>query len=97
MARKMDYKIIIDLTPLTIPYSSTLEAIKYQDGTWQFIQIYRTNPKLDYLPNSPLNTQETLDFFQKIKEQINLERKDLEKLESNLEFLANAIERSKKQ
>ena len=60
---------------ILIPY--ILEAIKYQDGSWQFIQIYKTNPKLDYLPKTPRNTQETLDFFQKIKDQINFERKDL--------------------
>ncbi|MBI4919481.1 hypothetical protein HY837_06110 [archaeon] len=93
MEKKIDYKIIIDLTPLTIPYDSRLEAIKYQDGTWQFIQIYKTNPEFDILSKTPKTTQETLDFLHKLNDKIILERQGLEKLENNLEFLADAVKR----
>ncbi len=87
---KIDYKILADLTPLTQPYCSCLEAIKYVDGKWQLIET-KNNYLVLGTDKSPRNTQETLAYLEKLKQKIKDEQKNIERVESQLEFILTKI------
>lgn len=86
-----DYKIILDLSLLTTPYHSKLEAIKYQDGTWKLRYLYRTNPDFDNFNKTPRNTRETLDYLESLMKRVMLVKREFKNLYNNLELIKEKI------
>lgn len=90
MEEKIDYKLLADLTPLTLPYFSGLDAIKYENGEWKLIETAKSYSVLG-TDKSPRNTQETLAYLEKLKQKIKDEQKNIERVESQLEFILTKI------
>ncbi|MBI5066032.1 hypothetical protein HZA97_07380 [Candidatus Woesearchaeota archaeon] len=86
MEEKIDYKILADLTPLTLPYCSSLEAIKYENGKWRLSEVVKSYSVLG-TAKSPRNTQETLAYLEKLRQKVKEEQKNIERAESQLEFM----------
>ncbi|PIN80513.1 hypothetical protein COV11_03840 [Candidatus Woesearchaeota archaeon CG10_big_fil_rev_8_21_14_0_10_30_7] len=85
-----DYRLIIDLSVISNPYDSRLEATKHLDGNWQLEIIYK--PKKESEINATLNSTPS-KILEELNKKIQDNNRGIEKLKDNLEFLIQQLNR----